>query len=227
MSTRGRNPDALDPIEAIRTTRAIRRFTDEPVTDDEVKACLRAAIQAPSGGNIQPWQFVVVRDAGRRRAVAVIYARAYERYEKALLASLPPFRSPEDEASFHRTSAASRHLAETLGDVPVLVLVLMPDIDLTLHDEDGPMDIGSLHASVYPAVQNLMVAARSLGIGTTLTTVYRIYQDAVRDALEIPDRFQVAALVPMGRPAGRFGVARRRPAEAVTHWDTFGNKGGP
>lgn len=214
----------LDPIDAIRTTRAIRRFTGDPVGDDEVMLCLRAAIQAPSGGNVQPWQFVVVRDADRRRVVADIYLRAYDRYERALMQALPAFRSPEDEASFARTTRASRHLAETLADVPVLVVVLMPDIDLTLHDDDGPLDIGTLHASVYPAVQNLMVAARSIGIGTTLTTVFRIYHDEVRTALGVPDRFQVAALVPMGRPAGRFGVARRRPAERVTHWDTFGNR---
>jgi nitroreductase len=214
----------MDAIEAIMTTRAIRRFSDEPITDEEILTCLRAAMQAPSGGNVQPWQFVVVRDGEAKRAVADVYKRAYDRYQPALLASLPPFRSPEDEDSFMRSERASRHLADNLGQAQAIVLFCMPDISLTLEDAEGPMDIGSLHASVYPAVQNLMVAARALGIGTVLTTVFRIYQKQTRDACGVPDHFQIVALVPMGRPTGRFGIARRKPAEAVTHWDAWGNK---
>ena len=117
---------------------------------------------------------------------------------------------------------SSRHLAENLARVPALVLVLAARVDLTLRDDEGPLDIGTVHASVYPAVQNLMVAARALGIGTTLTTVVRIEHDELRRICEIPERFEVAALVPMGRPRGRFGVAPRKPVEAVTYWDRFG-----
>jgi nitroreductase len=80
---------------------------------------------------------------------------------------------------------------------------------------------------VYPAVQNLMIAARALGIGTTLTTVARIEHDELRRVCEIPDRFEVAALVPMGRPRGRFGVAPRRPVESLTSWDRFPNRAAP
>jgi len=211
---------------ALLTTRAMRRYTGDPVTDAEVEACIRAAVQAPSGGNIQPWQFVVVRDPAVKAKVGETYRVSYDRYEKALVASLPPFRSEEDEASFNRGLSASRHLAEHLAEAPVLVLVAMPAIDLTLHDDDGPLDIGTLHASVFPAVQNLMVAARAMGIGTALTTVFRIRQDEVREACGIPDRYEIVALVPMGRPVGRFGQARRRPAETITHWDRWGEKRG-
>lgn len=214
----------MDPLEAIMTTRAIRRFTDEPVTDDEILACLRAAGQAPSGGNIQPWRFLVVTDPESKRRAGDVYRRAYDRYEKSLLASLPPFRSPEDEASFHRTSRASRDLAETLGDVPVLVAVCAPDIDLTLRDDEGPLDIGHLCASVYPAVQNLLVAARSLGIGGTMTTVYRIHHDEMREALGVPGGHQIHAIVALGRPRGRFGRARRIPVEKLTYWDRWGER---
>jgi nitroreductase len=87
------------------------------------------------------------------------------------------------------------------------------------------MDIGRLDASVYPAVQNFCVAARALGIGTALTTVIRIHTAEVLGALGVPEgRFEIAALVPMGRPAGRFGIAPRRPAETVTHWNQWGDK---
>jgi nitroreductase len=214
----------LDVIETIRTTRAMRRYSDEPVTDDEIWSCLRAAVQAPSGGNLQPWRFLVVRDPEIKSQLGDVYRRAYDRYEPALLASLPEFPNDAARDAFERTRRASRHLAEHLGEAQALVLFLMPRIDLTLTDAEGPLDIGTLHASVYPAVQNFMVAARSLGIGTALTTVYRIYQDDARRVCDVPEGFEIAALVPMGRPRGRFGVAPRRPAERVTYWDRFGNR---
>jgi nitroreductase len=214
----------MDAIEAIMTTRAIRRFGDEPVTDEEIWTCLRAAVQAPSGGNLQPWRFLVVRDPEQKERIAEVYRRSYERYEPALLGSLPPFPDDASRERFGRMLSSSRHLAEHLARVPVLVLVLAARVDLTLHDAAGPLDIGTVHASVYPAVQNLMIAARALGIGTTLTTVARIEHDALRRVCEIPDRFEVAALVPMGRPRGRFGVAPRKPVEAVTYWDRFGSR---
>jgi len=210
--------------EALMTTRAMRRFTDEPVTDDEITRCLQAAQQAPSGGNVQPWQYLVVTDPERRAAVGALYRAAYDRYERTLAAIPQRFRTPEDEASWSRTFAASRHLADHLGEAPALVLFLLPIIDWTPSDGDGPMDIGPLYASIYPAVQNFMLAARDLGIGTALTTVIRIHHNDLRRLLDIPEAMEVAALVPMGRPAGRFGVARRKPAAAVTHWERFGNK---
>lgn len=209
----------MDLYDGIMTTRAIRRFTDEPVTDDEVLTCLRAAIQGPSGGNIQPWQFVVVTDAEKKAAIGEIYRRAYYRYEAAMLPTVPPFRSEEDEATWKRTIASSRHLADHLGEAPVLVFVAMPAISMTLTDDEGELDVGTPYASVYPSVQNLLLAARSLGIGGTLTTVYRVYQGEVRELLGVPDRYELVALVPLGRPAGRFGVARRRPVESVTRWN--------
>lgn len=214
----------VDLYDGIMTTRAMRRYTTEPVTDDEVLHCLRAAQQAPSGGNIQPWQFVVLTDAEVKATVGDLYRRAYYRYEAAMLPTVPPFRTPEDEATWNRGIAASRHLADHLAEAPVLVLVLMPGISMTLTDEDGDLDVGTPYASVYPAVQNLMLAARSLGIGSALTTVYRIHHDELRDVVGIPDRYEVVALVPLGRPVGRFAVARRRPVESVTHWNRFGEK---
>ena len=106
----------------------------------------------------------------------------------------------------------SRRLAETIGSAPVMVLVLAPRISMTVRDADGDMDVGSVLASVYPAVQNLVLAARSMGIGTCLTTVYRIHEAEVRAVCEIPDRYDVVALLPLGHPTGRWGVAPRRPA---------------
>jgi nitroreductase len=217
----------VDVFETIDTTRAVRRFSNAPVTDAEIMTCIRAATQGPSGGNIQPWHFVVVTAPDTKRALGDVYRRAYARYEPALLGSMPPFRSPDHQASFERMMRASRHLAEHLGEAPVLVLFLMPNISMTLQDDGGPLDIGTPFASVYPAVQNFMQAARGLGIGTTLTTVYRIYQDEVRGICAIPERYEVVALIPMGRPLKPFRIGRRRPAEQLTHWNRFGTKREP
>lgn len=216
----------MDLFEALGTTRAVRRFTDEPVSEADILTCIHAAVQAPSGGNIQPWQFVVVTDPGIRQALGAIYRRAYDRYEPALLGVRPPPKSAEEAESFERMRRASRHLADHLADAPAMVLVLMPDISMTLTDADGPLDVGTPFASVYPAVQNLLLAARGLGLGTTLTTVYRIYQDEVRAICGIPGRYEVVALVPIGHPRRPFRVGRRRPVEQVTHWQRFGVRRG-
>jgi len=106
----------------------------------------------------------------------------------------------------------------------VILLFLMPSITMTLSDEGGDLDVGTPYASLYPAVQNFMLAARGLGLGTALTTVHRIYQDEVRALFEIPDRFEIPALVPVGRPTGKFGVAPRKPLEKLTHWNTYGSR---
>jgi nitroreductase len=214
----------VELYEGIMTTRAMRRFTDEPVDIDVVQACLRAAVQGPSGGNIQPYQFLVVTDPALRRRIADIYLRAWERYAPAVAAVTPPART-EDAARRHaRNVEASDRLARSLADVPVHVLVLMPRISMVVTDDDGDMDVGPTYASVYPAVQNFILAARAHGLGTVLTTVYRVYEDEIRELLDIPDRFEVVALLPLGHPRGSWGVAPRRPAESLTSWERFGNR---
>jgi nitroreductase len=216
--------DDVDLYEALLTTRAMRRFSDEPVDRRAIEACLRAAVQAPSGGNIQPWHFVVVDDAAIRARLADLYRRCYERYERAMLPTATAHRSPEDEASWNRTVAAAHHLAEHFHEVPVIVAVCVAGIDLTLTDEQGPLDIGSVLGSVFPAIQNFILAARSFGLGTSLTTVHRIEQQACRDILGVPEHQQIVALLPVGHPLGRWGVARRKPVEKVTSWNRWGNR---
>jgi nitroreductase len=214
----------MDMYEGILTTRAIRRYTDEPLADSEIVACLRAAQQAPSGGNSQPWQYLVVTDPVVRATVGGIYRSAYDRWERAQLASLPDTWNEDQRAEFLKGLNASRTLAEGLDRAPALVLFLMPRMSITPADDEGEIEIGPLYASVYPAVQNFILAARSMGIGTVLTTVFWSRQDELKELLAIPDRFEIVALVPMGRPTGRFGVAPRKPIEPITHWDSYGHR---
>jgi nitroreductase len=213
--------------DALMTTRAMRRFTDEPVSDDDVRACLRAAVQAPSGGNIQPYRFLVVTDPDLRRRLGRIYLDCWQRYAPAVAAVTPPAKDEAAARRHRRNVDASDELARSLGDVPVHVLVLMPKISMVVTDDDGDMDVGPTYASVYPAVQNFILAARSRGLGTVLTTVYRIREDDVRDLLAIPDRYEVVALLPLGHPKGTWGVAARRPADRLTSWDRFGERRSP
>ncbi|MGZ4786746.1 MAG: nitroreductase family protein [Acidimicrobiales bacterium] len=231
MSADGRTDTSTEAepvglLDGIMTTRAMRRYTDEPVTDDEIWTCLRAAVQAPSGGNIQPYQFVVVRDPDVKQRLGQVYLRAWERYGAATEAAMGDrFPNEATRQAWQRNVSASDHLARHLGEAPALVLVLMPDIEMTVADDDGVMDVGPTYASVYPAVQNFVLAARALGLGTVLTTVYRIHEDEVRQICDIPDRYQVVALLPLGRPRGTFGVApRARGAEAITSWDRYGER---
>jgi nitroreductase len=214
----------VDLYDGLLTTRAMRRFTDEPVSDEAVAACLRAAVQAPSGGNIQPYQFLVVTDEELRSSIGSLYLRAWERYAPAVAAVTPPARNEEAGRRHERNVAASDELARNLGRVPVLVLVLMPKVSMVVPDAEGEMDVGPTYASVYPAVQNFILAARAHGLGTVLTTVYRIHEDELRQLCGIPDRYEVVALLPLGHPRGRWGVAPRRSAASLTSWNRFGER---
>ncbi len=210
--------------DALMTTRAMRRFTDEPVADADVERCMAAAVQAPSGGNIQPYQFLVVTDAEKRSALGDLYHRAFDRYDPAVQRLIPPFADDEARRRHERNWAMSRHLADTIADVPVMVLVLVPRISMAVSDDEGEMDVGPVYASVYPAVENFILAARSLGLGTCLTTVIRIHDAEACAVCGVPDRFEIAALLPVGHPAGRWGVAPRRPAPSLTSWNSYGDR---
>ncbi|HUW02270.1 MAG TPA: nitroreductase family protein [Acidimicrobiales bacterium] len=206
----------MDLGDALLTTRAMRRLSnDPPVTAGEIEHCLTAAVQAPSGGNVQPWKFVVVWSDEQRAAVAEIYRRATERYLRALTTAVPTMKGS-------RMMELTQYLADHLHEVPSVAFVMTPYDQMV--DDQGPLDIGTVHASVLPAVQNFMLAARGMGLGTTLTTVFRVYHDEMKDLLGVRSHHEIVALVPIGRPLGTFGVAPRRPAEEVTGWDTVQNR---
>src|SRR6478735_7391544 len=211
-------------FDALMTTRSMRRFTNEPVADADIERCLAAAVQAPSGGNIQPYQFLVVTDPDRKAALGDLYRQAFDRYDPAVQRLIPPFADDDARRRHERNWGMSRRLADTIGTVPVMVLVLVPRISMAVTDEEGEMDVGPVYASVYPAVENFILAARALGLGTCLTTVIRIHETEARAVCGVPDRFEIAALLPVGHPTGHWGVAARRPAPTLTSWNTYGER---
>ena len=139
----------MDLHEALMTTRSMRRLSDEPVDDAVIQRILRAAVQAPSGGNIQPYQFLVVTEADVKERLAAVYLRAHQRYRPAVEAAIPPFEDEAAERRHRRNYAAVDHLARNLADVPAMVLVLVPRISMTVTDDEGTMDVGPVYASVW------------------------------------------------------------------------------
>lgn len=204
----------MDALEAIMTTRAIRRFTPAPVSDDDIWTCLKAAQQAPSGGNSQPTRYLVVTDPEVRRQLGGLYQSAFAEYLK-----LRPAR--EGDPVSMRISRSAQHLADHLAEVPVIVFFLMPRIPSLVTG----IDIGPVHASVYPAVQNFCLAARTLNLGTTLTTVIRVHQAETLELLGVPENYEIAAMVPLGHPAERFSVAIRNEVSRVTSWQRWDDGG--
>lgn len=205
----------MELFEAMSTQRAMRRLKADPVPDAVIRQILDLTICAPSGGNRQGWSFVIVRDAAKRARLGELYREAWGELMKAPYYAGAAQAPPDSQAG--RMLASARHLSEHLGEAPVLMLAciaLDPGAKATL----------TTGASIYPAVQNFMLAARALGIGTCLTTIHK-YRDAqVKELLGIPDDVETAALIPLGYPLGKFGRPPRQPLTEVAHWDAWGGR---
>jgi nitroreductase len=195
----------MDVFEAMRTTRAMRRLdNDKPVSDDDIWTILDAAGKAATGGNRQPVRWIVVKDAGKRRALGDIYKACWADVGKMYRQSV----SPEDALTGRILNSAD-HLGEHMGDAPVIII---------------PAGKGADPGSVFPGVQNLFLAARALGLGTTLTTVHKLKENEVRAVLGIPDDVETFAMIPVGYPLGRWGEPTRLPIEGLTYWDSWREK---
>lgn len=192
--------------EAIYTLRAIRRLKPDPIPDQDLHDILEAATRAPSGGNVQPWHFLVLRDPTIRAAFGKLYREAW--WAKRRDAGI---RGPEDIPATDRVAQSAMRLADEIGDAPVIVLVCAT--------AKGPGAMGS----VIPATQNLLLAARSVGIGGTITTLHADVEDHVHQLLGIPERAQVVYCVPLGYPRGRFGPLRRKPLQEVVSAERWGD----
>jgi nitroreductase len=193
----------MDVFEAIATTRAMRRLdASKPVSDEDVLKIVEAATKAPTGGNTQPVRWMVVRDAEKRKRLGDIYRECWN-------AVRGHYAAAEQTPTTARLLGSADHLGEHMGEAPVLILPC---------SKSQP---GMDESSVFPAVQNLFLAARALGLGTTLTTVHRFQEDNVREVLGIPSDVTTWALIPVGYPTGTWGEAKRRPVREVTYWDAW------
>jgi len=205
--------------EAMSTLRAVRRLRSDPIPDDVLRRILEAATWAPTGGNLQPWRVIVVRDAAKRRALRDLYAPEWKRfaagYEKRLAAL-----SEGDRAKQLRILAAGDTLAQNFHLSPVILLFCFNPQLMAITDAElgRPSVVGG--ASVYPSVENCLLACRAEGLGCTLTTLLCYREAEVKALLEIPDDWFVCAAVPIGYPAGKgHGPITRRPVEAMAFLD--------
>ncbi len=203
----------MDFFDVVTTQRAIRRLKTDPIPDAALRQIMDAAICAPSGGNRQGWSFIVVRDPAKRARLGELYREAWSELMK-----VPYYRDaasalPDSPAG--RMLASARHLGQHLGEAPVLILACIAL-------DPGAQPTLTTGASIYPAVQNIMLAARALGIGSCITTIHRFRDAQVKELLGIPSDVETAALIPLGYPLGKFGRPPRRPLREVAFADRWG-----
>jgi len=203
----------MDFFDVVTTQRAIRRLKTDPIPDAALRQIMDAAICAPSGGNRQGWSFVVVRDPAKRARLGELYREAWSELMKVPYyrdaASAPP------DSPAGRMLASARHLGQHLGEAPVLILACIAL-------DPGAQPTLTTGASIYPAVQNIMLAARALGIGSCITTIHRFRDAQMKELLGIPSDVETAALIPLGYPLGKFGRPPRRPLREVAFADRWG-----
>jgi len=205
----------MDVFEALYTTRAMRRVKEDPIPDEIIKSMIDSAIRAPSGSNRQDWRFLAVTDQKVRNQLANIYRETWDYYVKSFYNNSSDLgasnlKDKEQIESVRRISNSASWLAENYDKVPLLVLAF------SRNDPTG--------SSIYPAIWSLMLAARSHGIGTCLTTVMSFKTEEVYEVLNIPaDKgWSLNATITAGYPLGKWGVAERKPVEEVTYLNKWG-----
>jgi nitroreductase len=235
-------PPESDLYDVMSTMRAMRRLRPEPVPRELIERLIQAASWAPSGGNSQTTRYIVVDDRTQIARIAPLWRRVQGFYVTAQADAFPPTMSPKQ---WQRTLGASQYLADHFEDVPALIVVCC-DMSSIMHNwlanaatvarafgklgirrgVTGGANFGkfarlSTAASVYPAVQNLLLAARQSGLGASLTTWHAMYERELKDILGIPRNVRTFAVVPIGYPIGRFGPVSRAPVDHFLHWNRW------
>jgi nitroreductase len=214
-------------FDAIHTARALRRFKPEPVPKELITQILEAASCAPSGGNVQEWIFAVITNPEQRRRVAEVYAKA-SKLVRPFYENRP---TPE-----HMSADEERHLRESgfylhdhMEEAPVLMLVCgrerQPRTTLPGVEPDSILRnaLCTTMASIYPAVQNIILACRALRLGTVLTTNHILFEGEIKAILGLPEDVRTYALMPIGYPRNKFGPVRRKQLSKVAIHDRWGN----
>jgi nitroreductase len=215
-----------DVFEVIHSARALRRFKPDSVPDEVVAKILEAAIAAPSGGNIQDWIFVAITDPERRRLIGAAYAKASRMVRPFYSNAARPAHMSEEE--YRRLQTSGFYLHEHMSEAPLLILVAAKKREPRHYD--GIDEAAAVRnqlctrmASIYPAVQNIILASRALGLGTVLTTNHTLCEEEVKTAIGLPEDVETFALLPIGYPRDKFGGVRRKPLGEVAFRDRWGN----
>ena len=208
--------------DTMSTLRAVRKLRPDPIPDDVLERVLQAACWAPTGGNTQPWRVVVALEPETKRKLQDVYEPEWARYSTGFLDRLATLPA-EEFAKWERVSAAGDHLAEHLAEAPAILVFCANPAMIAITDAklDRISMVGG--GSVYPAVQNAMLACVEEGLGCTLTTLHCLREDEVKTALGIPDDWATVAMVPIGYPVGKgHGPITRQPPAKLAYRDRFG-----
>jgi nitroreductase len=200
-----------DLFEIMATTRSMRRLKPDPVPAGLIRKILEAGVSAPSGGNMQRWRFLVVRDPKVKQRIGAYYKRAWDEVVSPRYRVGEPAPGTSRER-FARMLNAAQYLADHIHEAPVWIVPCL----------EGSNATRTSGSSIYPAVQNMLLAARALGLGATLTTLYLNFEKEVEAALRLPADAHSYALLPIGYPMGRFGPVRRVPLAEVVYEDQWG-----
>lgn len=204
-------PDDPTLFDIMRTTRSMRRLKPDPIPQGLLDKVLEAGTWAANGGNMQNWRFLVIRDPAIKQAVAAYYQRAWHEIVAPRYRSGGPAPGTTPER-FARMLAAAEYLADHFAEAPVWIVPCMT----------GAAPRRTTGASIYPAVQNMLLAARALGLGATLTTLYLQFEKEAEAAMDLPPDVHSYAILPLGYPMGRFGPVRRATLADVVYDDRWG-----
>jgi nitroreductase len=204
-------PLSKDVFDVMHSMRAMRRLKPDPVPDELIRKILAAGQAAASGGNTQRWRFLVLKDPAKKKAVQVYYKKAFDEVFGPRYASSPP-PPGSDPARYKRQHAAVEYLTDHYHEAPVWIVACL--------EGDNPNRTAG--SSIYPAVQNMLLAARALGLGSTLTTRHTAYEKEVDAAMGIPPGYHSYAILPIGYPMGNFGPVGRGPLSDVVYLDDWG-----
>jgi nitroreductase len=194
----------------------------DPIPDDVLTRIMQAAAWAPSGGNLQPWRMVMVHDPARKARLGQLYGKRWARFADLYRQRFAD-AAPEERRREERTIAAGDHLGEHFGECPVIAVVCFNPDRMAVTDarQDRVSVVGG--GSVYPAVQNLLLACRAEGVGCVLTTLLCQDEPAVKALLGMPDDWYTAAAIPMGYPVGGgYGPISRRGIDELFYRDAWG-----
>ena len=205
--------DSNDVFEIMRTTRAMRRLKPDPVPDEMIRRILEAGVGAANGGNFQRWRFLVIKDPAVKKAVQIFYKRAFDQVVGPRYATSAPPPGITKER-YQRQHAAVEYLTEHFHEAPVWIVACI--------DEGTAKPTRWSGASIYPAVQNMLLAARALGLGSTLTTRHLLFEREAEAALGLPEGVHSYAILPIGWPMGRFGPVARTTLSDVVFSEKWG-----
>ena len=205
--------------EAMETQRAVRRVLPDPVDDAILLRCLELATKAPTGSNAQNWEFVVVKDVGVKQRLAHQYRQAWSVYGRVGRWVV----KRRGDARADRILDAVEWQVDHFAEIPVLVVACLRGGQLPL-PAVVPVAASSLYGSIYPSVQNLLLAARAVGLGAGPVTLPLWSTIATRRILGLPRSVRPCCVVPLGWPRGRYGPTTRKPVGAVVHLDRHGNQ---